>query len=60
MRVCARRGRGLVVLTTQQRSVEREVWRQVVDVGDALVHGSGQVVSVVQAAQDDTGQVDGL
>ena len=47
-------------LTTEERPVEGELLRQVLDVGDALVHGTGQVVGVVQAAQDDAGEVDGL
>lgn len=33
---------------------------QVFDVSDPLVHGSGQMISVIQAAQDDAGEVDGL
>lgn len=48
------------ILTTEQRSVQTEGLWQVVDVGDPLVHGSGEVVGVVQAAQDDAGEVDRL
>lgn len=48
------------ILTTEQRSVQTEGLRQVVNVGDSLVHGSGEVVGVVQAAQDDAGEVDRL
>lgn len=33
---------------------------QVFDVSDPLVHGSGEMISVIQAAQDDAGEVDGL
>lgn len=47
-------------LTAEQRPVEGELLRQVLDVCDALVHGSGQVVGVVEAAEDDAGEVDGL
>lgn len=47
-------------LTTEQRPVEGELLRQVLDVSDALVHGPGEVVGVVQAAQDDAGEVDGF
>lgn len=50
----------LLTLTTEQRPVEGELLRQVLDVGDALVHGPGEVVGVVQAAQDDAGEVDWL
>lgn len=48
------------ILTTEQRSVQTEGLWQVVDVSDSLVHGSGEVVGVVQAAQDDAGEVDRL
>lgn len=48
------------ILTTEQRSVQTEGLRQVVDVSDSLVHGSGEVVGVVQAAQDDAGEVERL
>ena len=47
-------------LTTEQRPVQAEGRRQVLDLGNPLVHGSGEVVGVVQAAQDDAGEVDGL
>lgn len=47
-------------LTAEQRPVEGERLRQVLDVCDALVHGPGEVVGVVKAAQDDAGEVDGL
>lgn len=47
-------------LTAEERPVEGELLRQVLDVGNALVHGAGQVVGVVEAAQDDAGEVDGL
>lgn len=33
---------------------------QVFDVSNPLVHGSGEMISVIQAAQDDAGEVDGL
>lgn len=46
--------------TTEQRPVEGELLRQVLDVCDALVHGPGEVVGVVKAAQDDAGEVDRL
>lgn len=48
------------LLTTEQRPVEGELLGQVLDIGDALVHGPGEVVSVVEAAQDDAGEVDWL
>lgn len=48
------------VLAAEQRLVEGVQRREVLDVRDPLVHGSGQVVAVVQAAQDDAGEVDGL
>lgn len=54
------RSRSLQILTTEQRSVQTEGLWQVVDVSDSLVHGSGEVVGVVQAAQDDAGEVDRL
>lgn len=47
-------------LTAEERPVESELLRQVLDVSDALVHGTGQVVGVVEAAQDDAGEVDGF
>lgn len=47
-------------LTAEQRLVQAERRRQVLDLGNPLVHGSGEVVGVVQAAQDDAGEVDGL
>lgn len=50
----------LQILTTEQRSVQTEGLWQVVDVSDPLVHGSGEVVGMVQAAQDDAGEVDRL
>lgn len=46
--------------TAEQRPVEVELLRQVLDVCDALVHGPGEVVGVVKAAQDDAGEVDRL
>lgn len=49
-----------LILTAEQRSVQTEGLWQVLDVSDSLVHGSGEVVSVVQTAQDDAGEVDGL
>lgn len=49
-----------LVLATEQGLVESVEWRQVLYVGDALVHGPGEVVAMVQAAQDDAGEVDGL
>lgn len=48
------------LLTAQQRPVHPEGPRQVLDVGDPLVRGPAEVVGVVQAAQDDAGEVDGL
>lgn len=48
------------ILTTEQRPVQTEGLRQVVDVSNSLVHGSGEVVGVVQAAQDDAGEVERL
>lgn len=48
------------VLATKQGLVEGVEWRQVLYVGDPLVHGPGEVVPVVQAAQDDAGEVDGF
>lgn len=47
-------------LTAEQRPVEGELLGKVLDVSDALVHGPGEVVCVVQTAQDDAGEVDGL
>ena len=49
-----------VFLTAEQRPVQAEGRRQVLDLGNPLVHGPGEVVGVVQAAQDDAGEVDGL
>ena len=48
------------VLAAEQRLVEGVQRGQVLDVGDALVHGPGEVVPVVQAAQNDAGEVNGL
>lgn len=53
-------GEGERVLAAEQGLVEGVEWRQVLYVGDPLVHGPGEVVPVVQAAQDDAGEVDGL
>ena len=47
-------------LTAQKWPVEVERLRQVLNVSDPLVHGSGEVVCVVQASQDNAGEVDGL
>lgn len=47
-------------LTAEQGPVEGELLRQVFDVCDALVHCSGQMICMIQAAQDDAGEVDGL
>ncbi len=47
-------------LTAEQGVVEGELLGQVFDVSDPLVHGSGEMISVIQAAQDDAGEVDGL
>lgn len=47
-------------LTAEQGPVERELLGQVFDVSDPLVHGSGEMISVIQAAQNDAGEVDGL
>lgn len=52
--------RAPLILTAEQRPVQAEGLRQVLDVSDPLVHGSGEVVGVVQAAQDDAGEVDRL
>lgn len=41
------------VFTAEQRPVEGELLGQVFDVCDALVHGPREMISVVQAAQDD-------
>lgn len=48
------------VLAAEQGFVEGVEWRQVLYVGDPLVHSPGEVVSMVQAAQDDAGEVDGF
>lgn len=48
------------VLAAEQGLVEGVEWWQVLYVGDPLVHGPGEVVPVVQAAQDDAGEVDGF
>lgn len=48
------------VLAAEQGLVEGVEWWQVLYVGDPLVHGPGEVVPVVQAAQDDAGEVNGL
>lgn len=48
------------VPTAEQRPVEGERLWEVLDVCDALVHGPGEVVGVVEAAEDDAGEVDGL
>lgn len=47
-------------LTTEQRPVQTEWLRQVLNLCNPLVHGPGEVVCVVQAAQDDAGKVNGL
>ncbi len=48
------------MLTAEQWSVQAEgVW-QVLDLSNPLVHGSGEVVGMVQAAQNDAGEVHGL
>lgn len=47
-------------LTAEQRPVEGELLGQVLDICDALVHGPGEVVSMVKAAKDDAGEVDWL
>lgn len=52
--------RGIVFLTAEQGSVQAEGLWQVLDVSNPLVHGSREVVGVIQAAQDDAGEVDGL
>ena len=52
--------RGIEFLTTEQGSVQAEGLWQVLDVSNPLVHGPGEVVGVIQAAQDDAGEVDGL
>lgn len=49
-----------MVLAAEQGLVEGVERWQVLYVGDPLVHGPGEVVPVVQAAQDDAGEVDGL
>ena len=43
------------ILAAEQRLVEGVQGGQVLYVGDALVHGPGEVVPVVEAAQDDAG-----
>ena len=48
------------ILAAEQRLVEGVQGGQVLYVGDALVHGPGEVVPVVEAAQDDAGDVDRL
>lgn len=48
------------VLAAEQGLVESVERWQVLYVGDPLVHGPGEVVPVVQAAQDDAGEVDGF
>lgn len=48
------------ILAAEQRLVEGVQGGQVLYVGDALVHGPGEVVPVVEAAQDDAGEVDRL
>jgi len=47
-------------LTAEERPVESELLGQVLDLRDALVHGPGEVVAVVKAAEDDAGEVDRL
>lgn len=47
-------------LTAEQWSVQAERLWQVLDLSDPLVHGSGEVVGMIQAAQDDAGEVHGL
>lgn len=47
-------------LTTEQWPVQVKGLWELFNLTDPLVHGSGKVVSVVQAAQDDAGEVDGL
>lgn len=49
-----------VTYSTEQWSVQAERLWQVLDLSNPLVHGSGEVVGMVQAAQDDAGEVDGL
>lgn len=41
------------VYTAEQGPVEGELLGQVLDVSDALVHGPREMISMVQAAQDD-------
>ena len=48
------------MLTAEEWTVQAERQWEVLNVGNPLVHGAGQVVGVVQTAQDDAGEVDGL
>lgn len=58
--IICRNVQNFTFLTTEQRPVQAERLRQVLDLCDPLVHGPGEVVGVVQAAQDDAGKVNGL
>lgn len=49
-----------MILTTEQWPVQAEGLWQVLDLSDPLVHGSGEVVSMIQTAQDDAGEINGL
>lgn len=49
-----------MLLTAEQRPVQAEGLRQLLYLSDPLVHGPGEVVRVVQAPQNDAGEVDGL
>lgn len=49
-----------VLLTAEQWSVQAEGLWQVFDLTDPLIHGPGEVVSMVQTAQDDAGEIDWL
>lgn len=48
------------ILAAEQRLVEGVQRGQVLYVGDPLVHGSGEVVPMVEAAQDDAREVNRL
>lgn len=47
-------------LTTEQWPVQAKGLWQLFNLSNPLVHGSGEVVGMVQAAQDDAGEIDGL
>lgn len=47
-------------LTAEQWPIQAERLRQVLNLRDPLVHGSGEVVGMVKATQDDAREVNGL